>query len=131
MRGRGSGRQDGGLAVCRGNNLNLGGQRSLCAMPLLLSKRPFPVCLKSVNDKEQGYPVIADSWLLLLLLPAACCSPFSDPFDGSSQQGPELTLVPEAGKPAKVDMMNVYAGKVKAHARGGGHAGRGGGELVP
>jgi uncharacterized surface protein with fasciclin (FAS1) repeats len=38
-------------------------------------------------------------------------SPFTDPFDGSTQQGPELTLVPEVGKPAKVDVMNVYAGK--------------------
>lgn len=36
---------------------------------------------------------------------------YEDPFDGSTKQGPELTLVPELGKPATVDIMNVYAGK--------------------
>jgi hypothetical protein len=56
-----------------------------------------------------------------------CCSPFTDPFDGSTQQGPELTLVPEVGKPAKVDLMNVYAGKVSRLVWHGRAPGEGGG----
>jgi hypothetical protein len=48
--------------------------------------------------------------LLLLLLLSH--SPYTDPYDGSTKQGPELTLVPEVGKPAKVVILNVYAGKV-------------------
>jgi hypothetical protein len=52
--------------------------------------------------------------LLLLLLPLCPShSTYTDPFDGSSKQGPELTLVPEVGKPAKVDVQNVYVGKVR------------------
>jgi hypothetical protein len=51
--------------------------------------------------------------LLLLLLPSChSSSPYTDPYDGSTKQGPELTLVPEVGKPAKVVILNVYAGKV-------------------
>lgn len=40
-------------------------------------------------------------------------SPYKDVFDGSDKQGPELTLVPEVGKPARVDVQNIYAGKVR------------------
>jgi hypothetical protein len=53
-----------------------------------------------------------------------CChfvarySTYTDPFDGSSKQGPELTLIPEVGKPAKVDVQNVYVGKVRGAGPG-------------
>jgi hypothetical protein len=50
--------------------------------------------------------------MLLLLLLLLSHSPYTDPYDGSTKQGPELTLVPEVGKPAKVVILNVYAGKV-------------------
>lgn len=39
-------------------------------------------------------------------------SPYTDPYDGSAKQAPELTLVPEVGKPAKATIVNIYAGKV-------------------
>lgn len=48
--------------------------------------------------------------LLLLLLNH---SPYTDIFDGSTKQGPVLTLVPEVGSPAQVVIENIYAGKVR------------------
>jgi hypothetical protein len=50
--------------------------------------------------------------LLLLLLFSCVHSPYTDPYDGSTKQGPELTLVPAVGKPGKVVIQNIYAGKV-------------------
>lgn len=38
-------------------------------------------------------------------------SPYTDPYDGSTKQGPELALVPGVGKPSKVVIQNIYAGK--------------------
>jgi len=38
-------------------------------------------------------------------------SPYTDPFTGSTVQGPELAVAPEVGKPAKVTVPNIYAGK--------------------
>jgi hypothetical protein len=49
---------------------------------------------------------------VLLLVRLSRCRAYADPFDGSTQQGPELTLIPEVGSPATVDILNVYAGKV-------------------
>lgn len=44
--------------------------------------------------------------------PHTANSPYTDPYDGATKQGPELALVPEVGKPSKVVITNVYAGKV-------------------
>jgi hypothetical protein len=67
---------------------------------------------------SEQYPDSCCPALLPLLWLCFCHSAYTDPFDDSSKQGPELTLVPEVGKPGKVDVQNVYVGKVRQAARG-------------
>jgi len=56
-------------------------------------------------------PLLLLVFLCVLLL-ALYLSPYTDPFTGNTVQGPELAVVPEVGKPAKVTVPNIYAGKV-------------------
>lgn len=95
---------------------------TLCLSDIMLANRPPTPQPPKLRRPQQGCTGRSATQVSDMLPIVCCCcwllccphSPYTDPYDGTTKQGPELTLVPEVGKPAKVVVPNVYAGKVRS-----------------